>query len=198
MAGRPRALDLDSALPVILSLFWDGGYSTPTLDQIAVRVGVTKPTLCRTLGDKEAIFARALNEYHQTYIAPAEQQLRQARTLREGLREFFGVFVDRIVDEDLPSGCFMGDTAATGGFNTGTVAETLQALQAGLTSNVHRRIEAAIKAGELELASAAVPILQFVLGQVSALAAISHSGPTRAQLDTVVDYMLAGLPWADA
>jgi AcrR family transcriptional regulator len=196
VAGRPRALDLDTALPVILRLFWERGYSGQTLDQIAAALNVTKPTLCRTLGDKDAIFAAALNEYYQSYIAPAEARLEQADTLREGLSGFFDVFVDRIIDEGLPPGCFMGDTASTGGFETGTIAETLQALHTGLASTMHRRIEAAIANGEFASNASPVPVLQFVLGQVSALAAISRSGPTQSQLDAVVEYMLAGLPWA--
>jgi AcrR family transcriptional regulator len=198
MAGRPRALDLDIALPVILRLFWERGYSGQTLDQVAAELGVTKPTLCRTLGDKDAIFVAALGEYHQSYIAPAEDYLTQAGTLREGLHGFFGVFVARIVDDDLPPGCFMGDTAATSGFNVGTIAETLETLLGRLASTVHQQIEAAIDNGELGPTTSAAPVLQFVLGQISALAAISRSGPTRAQLDTVVEYMLNGLPWTAA
>lgn len=198
MAGRPRALDLDTALPVILRLFWEHGYSAQTLDQLAAALGVTKPTLCRTLGDKDAIFAAALHEYYQAYIAPAEEHVKHADTLRDALHGFFAVFVARIADEDLPPGCFMGDTATTGGFESGTIAETLQTLHQRLGSTVHMRIEAAITHGELEPSTSALPVVQFVLGQVSALAAISHTGPTQSQLDTVVDYMLAGLPWAGA
>lgn len=196
-AGRPRALDIDAALPVILRLFWERGYSGQTLDQVAAQLGVTKPTLCRTLGDKDAIFAAALDHYYQCYIAPAETQLEQADSLREGLQRFFTVFVERIDDGALPPGCFMGDSA-TSGFETGAIAEALQTLHGRLATAVHQRIEAAIDCGELENTTPAMPVLQYVLGQVSALAAISRSGPTRAQLDDVVDYMLAGLPWTGA
>jgi len=198
VAGRPRALDLDAALPLTLRLFWERGYSGQTLDQLAAELGVTKPTLCRTLGDKDAIFVAALDEYHQTYIAPAEEYLAQANTLREGLQGFFAVFVARIVDDDLPPGCFMGDTAAASGFDAGSIAETLQTLLGGLASIVHQRIETAIDNGELKSTTSSVPVLQFVLGQISALSAISRSDPTQAQLDDVVEYMLNGLPWAGA
>lgn len=197
MAGRPRALDIDAALPEILRLFWESGYSGQTLDQIAAQLGVTKPTLCRTLGDKEAIFAAALVEYHETHIAPAEEGLEHAETLRLGLHAMFGVFVERIVDQGLPPGCFMGDTSATGGFVSGAIAETLQTLHGRLATRVRQRIEAGINDGELEPTTSAMPVLQFVLGQISALAAISRSEPTKAQLDEVVGYMLAGLPWTD-
>ena len=92
----------------------------------------------------------------------------------------------------------MGDTAAASGFDAGSIAETLQTLLGGLASIVHQRIETAIDNGELKSTTSSVPVLQFVLGQISALSAISRSDPTQAQLDDVVEYMLNGLPWAGA
>ncbi len=188
---------METALPVILSCFWDSGYAGQTLDQIASEVGATKPTLVRTFGDKDAIFTAALVHYHQTYIAPAEEHLEKAGTLRDGLRGFFAVFVDRIANQDLPRGCFMGDTAAISGLAIGAASNTLQQLQEGLASKAHERIEAATVDGELEPTTSPVPVLQFILGQVSALSAISRSNPTRTQLETVVEYAIAGLPWTD-
>jgi AcrR family transcriptional regulator len=196
-AGRPRALDLETAMPVILRHFWHDGYGGATLDQVAAELGVTKPTVYRALGEKEAVFAAALDTYHQTYIAPAERHLHQAATLHEALTGFFAIFVDRIVNDDLPAGCFLGDSAMTGQFSTGPIAATIDKLQGRLASLAQQRVVAAIDDGELEPTASPAAVVPFVLGQVSALSAISRTGPTRTQLDTVVGYMLAGLPWAD-
>lgn len=194
-AGRPRALDLETAMPVILGHFWHNGYGGATIDQIAAELGVTKPTVYRALGEKEAVFAAALDAYHQTYIAPAERQLQQVGTLREVLAGFFAVFVDRIVDNDLPAGCFLGDTAMTGRFSSGPIAVTIGRLQGRLASLVQQRVQMAIDGGELAATASAATVVPFVLGQVSALSAISRTGPTREQLDSVVGYMVDGLPW---
>lgn len=107
-----------------------GLWSTP--DQIAAELGVTKPTLCRTLGEKEAIFASALEAYHKAYIAPAEEHLEQAASLRKALGGVFSVFVERILDERVPTGCFLGDSAMNGGFTTGPITATIQRLQGAL------------------------------------------------------------------
>lgn len=195
-AGRPRALDLEAAMPVILRLFWHDGYGGATLDQVAAELGVTKPTLCRALGEKEAIFAAALEEYHRAYIAPAEVHLEQAGTFREALAGVFAVFVDRILDEDLPAGCFLGDSAMTGGFGTGLIADTIDGLQGRLATQIQQHVEAAIADGEIEPDSSVEAVVPYVLGQVSALSAISRSHPSRSQLDSVVGFMLEGLPWS--
>ena len=128
-AGRPKSLDPAVAMPTILRMFWRGGYDGSTLDQIATELGVTKPTLCRTLGDKEAIFAAALDAYHRQHIKPAQEHLDQAETLRLGLEAVFALFAERTLTAELPDGCFMGDSGSSGDFVTGPIAETLQSLQ---------------------------------------------------------------------
>jgi len=194
--GRPRALDLEIAMPVILRHFWHDGYGGVTLEQVAAELGVTKPTLYRSFGEKDAVFAAALENYHQVYIAPAEQHLEQADTLHLALRGVFAVFVERILNEDLPAGCFLGDSAMVGGFGTGLIADTIDRLQGRLSRFVHQRVEIAISDGELDQNHSAQSVTSFILGQISALSAITRSRPTRSQLDSVVGFMLAGVPWS--
>ena len=194
--GRPRSINLTEAMPIILRLFWHDGYGASTLEQVASELGVTKPTLCRTLGEKEAMFSAALEEYHRVYIAPAEAHLEQAPSLRLALEGVFGVFVERILDDDLPAGCFLGDSGMSGDFGSGLIADTIGRLQGGLAARVQQRVIASIAEGELLSDSSPSAVVPFILGQFSALSAISRVRPDKTQLKSVVSYMIAGLPWA--
>ncbi len=184
-------------MPTILRMFWRGGYDGSTLDQIAAELGVTKPTLCRTLGDKEAIFAAALEAYHHEHIEPAERRLDQADTLREALEGVFALFAERTLSGELPDGCFMGDSGSSGDFATGTIAVTLNALQSRLGASVQGRVVAAFADGELESAADPAAVVQYLFGQFAAISAISRSHPSRTELESIVGYMLDGLPWAN-
>ena len=174
-AGRPKALDPQTAMPIILRLFWHDGYGGVTLDQLAAQLGVTKPTLCRALGEKEAVYAAALGAYHEAFIAPAEAHLNGATTLRDALAGAFAVFVDRVLDERLPAGCFLGDSSMVGGFGTGLIAETIDALRGSLAAAVQQRVRGALEDGELEPASSVQPVVAYILGQISALGDIAFS-----------------------
>lgn len=178
-------------------MFWRGGYDGSTLDQIAAELGVTKPTLCRTLGDKEAIFAAALEAYHREHIEPAERYLDQAETLREALEAVFALFAERTLTTELPDGCFMGDSGSSGDFVTGPIAATLQTLQHRLVASVQGRVEGALTDGELDSSTEPAAVVQYLLGQFAAISAISRFQPSRTELFAVVGYMLDGLPWAD-
>ena len=195
-AGRPKSLDAAVAMPTILHMFWRNGYSGSTLDQIASELGVTKPSLCRTLGDKEAIFAAAIQAYHHDYIKPAERSLGHAESLREALRAVFALFAERTLAADLPDGCFMGDSGSSGEFTTGPIAATLSSLGSQLFGSLHGAVERAIASGELDPAAEPAAVIQYVLGQFAAISAISRSQPHRTELESVVRYMLDGLPWA--
>ena len=195
-AGRPKSLDPVEAMPTILRMFWRRGFNGSTLDQIASELGVTKPTLCRTLGDKEAIFAAALEAYHEEHIEPAERYLDQAETLREALKEVFALFAERTLAGELPEGCFMGDSGSSGEFETGAIAATLNALQNRLAASVQGRVALALADGELEPSSDPSAVIQYLFGQFAAISAISRSHPSRTELESIVGYMLEGLPWA--
>jgi AcrR family transcriptional regulator len=195
-AGRKRALDPDDAMPVIVDMFWHGGFDGSTLDQIAAELGVTKPTLCRTLGDKEAIFAAALEAYHGKHIEPAQHSFDHAESLLDGLESVLTLFAERTLNNELPDGCFMGDVGSSGDFVAGRVALTLSSLQGRLVASVHGRVEQALADGELAPSTEADAVVQYILGQFVAISAISRSRPTRTQLESVVRYMLDGLPWA--
>lgn len=195
-AGRKKALNPDDVMPLIVDMFWRDGFDGSTLDQIAYELGVTKPTLCRTLGDKEAIFAAALEVYHRDHIEPAEHDLDHAASFFDGLESVLALFAERTLHDGLPDGCFMGDVGSSGEFVAGHVASTLGRLQGRLVSSVQGRVEQAIASGELAPTAEPAAVVQYVLGQFAAISAISRSQPTRTQLESVVRYMLDGLPWA--
>ncbi|MEL6893392.1 MAG: TetR/AcrR family transcriptional regulator [Actinomycetota bacterium] len=185
-------------MPVIVRLFWNGGYARLTLDQVAAELGISKPTLYRALGDKDGVFSAALESYYRTYIRPGEDLLEQATTLRDALQGCFALNIDRMVDEDLPPGCFLTDTAISGQFTTGPIATTLDTLQERTLTLLHQRAGQAIAEGELDPSTDPESVVQYVLGQFAALSAVARSNPSRSGLEQLVGFMVAGLPWVSA
>ncbi len=194
--GRHRSLDIDKALPLIVRLFWRRGYDGLTLDHVARELGVTKPTLFRTFGDKEDLFAKALDAYYLEFIKPGEDRLEAAPNLRSAITACFITAVERMADQDNPPGCFLTDTGLSGGFPSGPVADTLIRLQQRALVLLQLKISGAIDEGELDKAAEPQAVLQYILAQLAALSALSHNRSTEATLRSIVDFMIQGLPWA--
>ena len=65
-----------------------------------------------------------------------------------------------------------------------------------LIASVLGRVQQALADGELTPSTEPAAVVQYILGQVAAISAISRSQPTRTQLESVVHFMLDGLLWA--
>ncbi|MEM9196831.1 MAG: TetR/AcrR family transcriptional regulator [Pseudomonadota bacterium] len=196
--GRRQSLDLNTALPLIVRLFWRHGFNGLTLDQVARELGVTKPTLFRTFGDKERLFARALDAYYLEFIKPGEDRLEAAADLRSAVSACFDTFVQRMLVDENPPGCFLTDTGLSGGFPSGPIAETLTRLQSRALVLLNEKIASALDEGELDRTAEPQAVLQYILAQLAALSALSHNRSPEATLRSIVQFMIEGLPWARA
>src|SRR5262249_8512199 len=102
--GRPREFDLEQALDRAMELFWRKGYEGTSLTDLTDTLGITRPSLCAALGNKEALFRTVLKRYEANVVtyrpkavnAPTAREV--ARELLEGAANFFG-------DKSKPPGC---------------------------------------------------------------------------------------------
>jgi AcrR family transcriptional regulator len=62
-AGRPREFDTDDALDKAMHLFWEKGYDGTSLAELAMVMGITKPSLYAAFTDKQGLFEAALARY---------------------------------------------------------------------------------------------------------------------------------------
>ena len=61
--GRPRNFDESAVLRRAQRLFLEQGFEAASYDDVAVGLGLSKPSLYNTFGDKTALFERAVAEY---------------------------------------------------------------------------------------------------------------------------------------
>src|ERR1041384_1088527 len=61
--GRPRAYEPDQALARAMDAFWEGGYAGTSLDTLADKMGMNRPSLYAAFGDKEQLYLKALERY---------------------------------------------------------------------------------------------------------------------------------------
>ncbi|HEY9657475.1 MAG TPA: TetR/AcrR family transcriptional regulator, partial [Allocoleopsis sp.] len=75
--GRPRAFDIDEALEQALQVFWRKGYLGTSLTDLTEAMGINRPSLYATFGNKESLFRKVLDRYSD----------RQTAYLRSALEE---------------------------------------------------------------------------------------------------------------
>src|ERR1700690_3933812 len=63
--GRPRAFDPEKALEAALRVFWKKGYEGTALSDLTAAMGINRPSIYATFGNKEALFRKALDRYSE-------------------------------------------------------------------------------------------------------------------------------------
>lgn len=62
-SGRPLSFDPNLALDEMMKVFWRQGYQATSVDDLARCIGVTKPSIYGSFGDKQQIFLKSLRHY---------------------------------------------------------------------------------------------------------------------------------------
>jgi len=113
---------MEQTLAAAHALFAEDGYAAVTMDEIAARVGVTKPLLYNYFGNKERLYIacmeRAAESLTATIAASVADTGSPAEALGDGVRAFFA-FLDSdraawavLFDETLPRGGEVAERAA--------------------------------------------------------------------------------------
>lgn len=86
--GRPRHFDEETVLDELTALFWRKGYSQTTVADLVETSGVHKPSLYRTFGTKNELFATILRRYFATQMDMIDQLVELAGPGIEGIHSF--------------------------------------------------------------------------------------------------------------
>jgi AcrR family transcriptional regulator len=79
--GRPRNPELDRAiLDAVLELLGEEGYERMSIESVAQRAGVGKPTIYRRWASKQAMVIEALSHLGDAMVTPADGTVRQRLT----------------------------------------------------------------------------------------------------------------------
>ena len=74
--GRPKAFDPDWALGAALLVFWEKGYEGSSLTDLTTAMGINKPSLYATFGDKQELFRKVVEHYLQQQSALWDEAFR--------------------------------------------------------------------------------------------------------------------------
>ena len=119
---RSRADRMEQTLGEAHALFAERGYAAATMDEIAARVGVTKPLLYNYFGNKERLYIACMQRAAESLTTTVADSVAEAGSpagaLGAGVRAFFS-FLDSdraawavLFDETLPRGGEVADRAA--------------------------------------------------------------------------------------
>jgi TetR/AcrR family transcriptional regulator, transcriptional repressor for nem operon len=140
--ARPRSFNPEEALDLARDVFWRKGFQGTSLDDITAATGLAKPSLYAAFGDKNALFLKVLDRYHQRIIANAERVLNEGPSARDAIERWLTGFVPFCSGVRGSRGCLSINTAADGASEQKEVRKRVERFNRRLEQLLRDRLRA--------------------------------------------------------
>lgn len=186
--GRPRKFNEDTVLTAAMLLFWEKGLSATSLDDLALAMDMTRPSIYNAFGNKEAIYRVALARFCGQLDVGLQETLEGPQAIKPALVAFFDQAIDVYCGNNPPMGCLMICTAPVEALSHPEVGEDLKALIQRLDNSFVQRIKRAKKEGELSADVEPKLAGKMLQATLHSLALRARSGEPKSELRKLVGY----------
>src|ERR1700685_2343909 len=118
--GRPLGFDPEKALEAALRVFWKKGYQGTALSDLTAAMGINRPSIYATFGNKEALFRKALDRYSARMTGYTAEALKEPTARAVAERLMVGT-ADLLSCPGNPKGCLMVQGALARGDEAGAM-----------------------------------------------------------------------------
>ena len=182
--GRPRQFDYDQALDAALQTFWHRGFTATSLDHLTAAMRLNRPSVYAAFGNKEAIYAAAIQRYVAIVGRVALQALGRPR-LRDALSAFLAAIIDTASGRYGPNGCAICCTLPAEAGHSDAARQQLGAAIAQLDGALQARLRAALDGGELAAGTDVRSLAQLLTGAAFSLSIRARAGTPRRELGRI-------------
>jgi AcrR family transcriptional regulator len=184
--GRPRAFEPDVALGKAMDAFRDGGFAATSLDDLSEAMGINRPSLYGTFGDKRDLFLKAYERYRHEMATAFAGAFDPALTLRETMEKIYATAIDvYLAGENGPRGCFTVMTATSEAMADPEIRAYVQKALGSTQRTLAKRFQVAQEAGELASTANIQVLAQIAASTVEAIAIRSRARVARAELEAI-------------
>ena len=186
--ARPRGFDEDKVIKSALTIFWKKGYEATSIRELEEATGLSRISIYNTFGDKEGLFLRALDLYHNNATLVFEKI---AQGGIEDIARFFEWFARPFSPKaDNQSGCIMVNTVLDISQAGKAVYEKVEAYRDMLLSAYTRALQNSRSMGEMDATDAEIADrAEFLVGAqwgAAATVRFHHSTASVAPMNNVV------------
>jgi AcrR family transcriptional regulator len=191
--GRPREFDEDEVLQAVQWLFWEKGYEGTSLRDLMEATRLTKSSLYKAFGSKEALFWRVVERYQRDFLdfrheALAEPTPRRiAERLLDGIIELHSGRVN-------PVGCLELNTALAGSMDSEPIRQELIRGRERFRQRLRDRFEETMATAPLPPGMTSDDAASFIISLIQGLAVQAKGGVSLETSRRVVRAALLSWP----
>lgn len=185
--GRPTQYDRALVLERAMLLFWRRGYDSVSIADLSAELEMVPPSLYAAFGNKEQLYAEALDHYAATRLGYIGQAFEEGPNAKATVAAILRECAVRYADPSLPPGCMIGSAVlAQGSANTG-VAQTLAQRRNESRSALEQLFSLAKSAGEIAEYVDIEALAGYFVAVVQGLSTQASDGADRRQLESIAE-----------
>ncbi|MDA3807337.1 MAG: TetR/AcrR family transcriptional regulator [Thiomicrorhabdus sp.] len=195
-SGRKKSFDENTALNAAMDVFWQKGYVGASLTDLTKRMGINKPSMYSSFGNKEALFVKATQCYIETKMKPhVELLFEEGVTLKQRLKNHMMSIVSMQCDSEQTKGCYL--VLCQSELVSGDIPEQAESLlkEADLMPiQLYTELFSSdVESIELGLDKNAQANGLALYTMLKGTASMARSGIDKSQLEYSIDSILAGI-----
>ena len=188
---RPKEFSEIAALDAAVDCFWQRGYEATSMRDLAASMGISAPSLYNAFGDKQTLFARALERYLDCGAPDRPRRLESSLPPKQAIHRFFAEIVDHSVNDRERKGCFLVNSALEVAPHQKELGAVIAKQFAEIEAFFKRCILAAQRDGSAPLGIDANDTARLLLGVLLGIRVLARSAPNRSLLEGMARPALA-------
>lgn len=196
-AGRPREFDPEKALDQALKVFWRKGFEGASLTDLTGAMGINRPSLYATFGDKAALFRKAIDRYVEVQASHVRAALEEP-TARKVVEKLWSGNIALVRNPRNPRGCFLVQGALACSEEGHALQKAMAQQRSGGEALFRKRFERAIEEGDLPRGIDAANLARYVATVSYGMAVQAVGGASADELTATAEIALQALPIAKA
>jgi AcrR family transcriptional regulator len=191
--GRPKAFDYEEALDGAMRVFWTKGYDGASLSDLTDAMGINRPSLYATFGNKEGLFQLTLERYAQQNATVFAECLSHV-SARAGIDRLLREAAEAFAKPTNPGGCFSNQALMSCATATDKMQRHMKKMAAGFDATLIRRFERAVADGELPPGTSTTDLARYFSVVFQGLGLQARRGSTQGELHRAIDMAMRGWP----
>jgi len=194
--GRKREFDKQNALDAAMKVFWNKGYLGASLTDLTEGMGINKPSMYATFGNKENLFLEATKHYIDHHAKPHVDLLSDSGLdLITRIKNYLTSVVAAQCDATSPKGCYISLCVSEAAADCMPIQARALIDEAGgyALAMLTEFLEQDPEAKALKLNEQAAEKALFLVSVLHGTAAMARAGKTMTELNPVISNAILGL-----
>jgi TetR/AcrR family transcriptional repressor of nem operon len=188
-----RKLIREQALERALRLFWRNGYNGTSMEMLTKELGVEKPSIYATFGNKRSLYLEALLHYRTSMVRQVAELLNSAANPRAGIDRVVRFMMTSLYAPGVQEGCMVTNAALELADQDPEVAAHVSAMLSEIGSLFEKTLAAGQKSGEVTTRVSADLLAAYLVNTVEGARVMEKTRPTKEKLQALAQFSLSVL-----